>query len=208
MNNLREIGRSCLMLFEILSELADGSQIKFWFFGRRRSSSPYILSGGTVSSISALSSFVVAKPSLSEWLERGTSHFQGILSLPAQVKEVNRLGSEDARHHHALAVCHEAYIRTSQVCHSNGRKVSHIFGDHGLPNWEKLQGPTLTLLLSLGEMRCKNGEASYASIPTHVWGNMKLQTNVNINNVYIYMYIFIRIYCIHRYMYIYTYTYI
>jgi len=109
--------------------------------------SPSYFAGGTVSSISALSSFVVAKPSLSEWLERGTSHFQGILSLPAQVKEVNRLGSEDARHHHALAVCHEAYIRTSHVCHSNGRKVSHIFGDHGLPNWEKVQGPTLTLLL-------------------------------------------------------------
>ena len=102
---------------------------------------------------------MVAKPSLSEWLERGTSHFQGILSLPAQVKEVNRLGSEDARHHHALAVCHEAYIRTSHVCHSNGRKVSHIFGDHGLPNWEKVQGPTLTLLLSLGEMGCKKRPA-------------------------------------------------
>ena len=131
---------------------------------------------------------MVAKPSLSEWLERGTSHFQGILSLPAQVKEVNRLGSEDARHHHALAVCHEAYIRTSHVCHSNGRKVSHIFGDHGLPNWEKVQGPTLTLLLSLGETGCKKRPARpHTDFSTRA-GYMKLQTNVNIY-IYIHNYI-------------------
>ena len=143
---------------------------------------------------------MVAKPSLSEWLERGTSHFQGILSLPAQVKEVNRLGSEDARHHHALAVCHEAYIRTSHVCHSNGRKVSHIFGDHGLPNWEKVQGPTLTLLLSLGEMGCKKRPARPHTLRFQTpAGYMKLQTNVN---VYIYiLYIHNHIYEIFRFVY-------
>ena len=106
------------------------------------------------------------------------------------MKEVNRLGSEDARHHHALAVCHEAYVRTSQVCHSNGRKVSHIFGDHGLPNWEKVQGPTLTLLLSLGEMGCyfrdRRGLIHFDFNTCAGWmsSHMKLQTDV-----YIYIYI-------------------
>lgn len=78
------------------------------------------LPGGTVASISAWSSFVVAKPSLSDALERGTPHFQGILSLPAQQAEVNRLGSAWARHHHALAVCHEAFLRTSGEGSKNG----------------------------------------------------------------------------------------
>eukprot|EP00435_Cladocopium_sp_Y103_P057857 s294_g20.t1 len=103
--------------------------------------------GGTVSSISARSSFVVPKPSLSEWLERGTPHFQGILSLPAQVSEVSRLGSPWARRHHALALCREAYLRTAAARHGNGRRLSRVVGAHEHPEWETMQGPTLALLL-------------------------------------------------------------
>ena len=35
---------------------------------------------------------MVPKPSLSQWLERGTPHFHGILALPAQVRSVQTVG--------------------------------------------------------------------------------------------------------------------
>ena len=67
-----------------------------------------------------------------------------------QVSEASRLGSPWARRHHPLAVCREAYLRTAEARHGNGRPLSHVVGAHEHPEWETMQGPTLALLLCLG----------------------------------------------------------
>ncbi|CAK8998727.1 unnamed protein product [Durusdinium trenchii] len=110
-------------------------------------SGPLYFAGGCVSSVSATSSFVVPRPSLSQWMERGTPHFQGIFTLSVQLATVRRLGTDLARSRHALAVCHEAFLRTARLRHSNGQRLCRIFGAHEEIRWAELQGPTLALEL-------------------------------------------------------------
>eukprot|EP00931_Biecheleriopsis_adriatica_P005454 TRINITY_DN106975_c0_g1_i1.p1 TRINITY_DN106975_c0_g1~~TRINITY_DN106975_c0_g1_i1.p1 ORF type:complete len:871 (+),score=127.77 TRINITY_DN106975_c0_g1_i1:364-2613(+) len=108
---------------------------------------PAYFAGGCVSAISATSTFAVPRPSLSEWLERGTVHYLGIAALPSQLQALRRLAPDALRCRHALAVCREAFLRTSRLRHSNGRRLCTIFGRHEEVQWSELQGPTLALLL-------------------------------------------------------------
>ncbi|CAJ1441578.1 unnamed protein product, partial [Effrenium voratum] len=107
---------------------------------------PYF-GGGAVASISARSEFFVPRPCLSEWLERGTLNFQGIAALPRQLAALRRLAPDLRRKLHAQAVCREAFLRTRMRRHSNGLRLSRIFGAHEEARWSELQGPTLALVL-------------------------------------------------------------
>ena len=115
--------------------------------GPRGINGPLYFAGGTVSSVSASSSFAIPRPQLTEWLERGTPHFLGIAALPGQLAAVRALGPDHARCRHALAVCREAFLRTSRLQHSNGLRVAKVFGRHEEDNWCEVQGPTLTVNL-------------------------------------------------------------
>ena len=115
--------------------------------GPRGAGGPLYFAGGTVSSISASSGFAIPRPQLSEWLERGTPNFLGIAVLPSQLDAVRALGPDQARCRHALAVCHEAFLRISCLKHSNGLQVCTVFGRHKEENWHEAQGPTLALSL-------------------------------------------------------------
>ncbi|CAE8619768.1 unnamed protein product, partial [Polarella glacialis] len=108
---------------------------------------PAYFAGGCVSAISANSSFAVARPNLSEWLERGTSHFLGIAALPSQLASLRSLASDRARCAHAQAVCREAYLRTTRLQHRSGAKLCVVFGRHKESNWREVQGPTMAMLV-------------------------------------------------------------
>eukprot|EP00439_Symbiodinium_sp_Y106_P012235 s6010_g1.t2 len=114
---------------------------------RQGTGRPLYFAGGCVSSLSALSGFAIPRPNLTEWLERGTPHFLGIASLPAQLESVRALGPDHVRCRHAMAVGREAYLRAVRLRHSNGLKVCTIFGRHDEENWCEVQGPTLALSL-------------------------------------------------------------
>ncbi|CAE7823312.1 MCSU3 [Symbiodinium microadriaticum] len=126
------------------ADLTGGPRRQGGFGGPGR---PLYFAGGCVSSLSALSSFAIPRPNLTEWLERGTPHFLGIASLPAQLESVRALGPDHVRCRHAMAVGREAYLRTARLRHSNGLKVCTIFGRHDEENWSEVQGPTLALSL-------------------------------------------------------------
>lgn len=103
--------------------------------------------GGTVASISATSTFVVPRPSLVEWLERGTPNFQSIAMLPSQLEELSKLGSANARRLHCLAVVREAYLGLTALQHSSSRPVCTVFGNHARADWYTCQGPIISFLV-------------------------------------------------------------
>eukprot|EP00929_Paragymnodinium_shiwhaense_P040477 TRINITY_DN21130_c0_g2_i1.p1 TRINITY_DN21130_c0_g2~~TRINITY_DN21130_c0_g2_i1.p1 ORF type:complete len:933 (-),score=207.00 TRINITY_DN21130_c0_g2_i1:206-3004(-) len=116
-----------------------------------RSEAGTYFGGGSVSSISAKSGFVVPKPNLTERLERGTQHFLGIAALPIQMAVVRELGSDELRRRHCMAVCREAYLRMERLTHSSGRKLCKIFGRHERPDWQHSQGPTIAFVMTFAD---------------------------------------------------------
>ena len=103
---------------------------------------PLYFGGGTVSSVSAFSDFVVPRAALHQWMERGTQHFQGILVLPSQLRLLRSLGSDAQRHRHAMSLAREAFLRLQSLRHENGRSLVETFGFQ-----ERGQGPSLALQL-------------------------------------------------------------
>ena len=102
---------------------------------------PLYFAGGSVSSLSAFSDFVVPRPALHQWMERGTQHYQGILVLPSQLQVLRSLGSDAQRHRHAISLAREAVLRVQKLRHENGRSLVEIFGQG------QRQGPSLALQL-------------------------------------------------------------
>jgi len=117
--------------------------------GPSHHSGPAYFGGGCVSAISATSNFAVPRPELTQWLERGTSHFQGIIALPSQIAAARALGPDVVRRRHALAVCREAYLSMKKLHHRTGQPLCTIFGNHAHSQWHLFQGPTVACVLHL-----------------------------------------------------------
>lgn len=115
---------------------------------------PSYFGGGCVSSISSSSGFAVPRPALSQWLERGTSHFQGICTLPSQIRCLEDMASAPVRRRHTLAVCHEAYLRMRGLRHRSGRPLCTIFGRHDEAKWWSAQGPTIAAVMHFADGSC------------------------------------------------------
>lgn len=130
--------------------------------GASNSGGAAYFAGGGVASVSATSNFVVPRPNLSEWFERGTCNFQAILSLPSQITAHRQLGPDIVRHRHAQAVCHEAYLRMQKLRHANGRPLCAVFGRHEDSHWHVKQGPTIACVLHYAD----GTPVSYALVGT------------------------------------------
>mmetsp|Transcript_5023 Transcript_5023/g.11152 ORF Transcript_5023/g.11152 Transcript_5023/m.11152 type:complete len:882 (+) Transcript_5023:70-2715(+) len=104
--------------------------------------------GGSVASISATSHFAVPRPSLTEWLERGTPNYCAIAALPSQVSFFERMAPAAIRRLHVLSVTRDAYLQMRQLIHSSGKPLCTVLGRHAEKQWMQVQGPTIAFTMS------------------------------------------------------------
>ena len=117
--------------------------------------------GGTVALASSTADFHVLKCRASDKFEDGTLPFLDIISLQHGFDFLERtLGGVAAVQPHVHALTVHLFERLSALRHGNGAPVVTIFGAHGHPNADLVQGG----IVNFEVLDARGGEVSYREV--------------------------------------------